>query len=216
MPLEIRPVEESDFEDFVRIQTAAFQGGGGITGLLTPVPLPANYIQKSIDKHIKSWRDEPDVTYLKVIDTDLDGKMIAGAKWRINEKERTEEQIKSMLPVPGPDEEGNPALQDFMRYLSRVRREYMGTKPFYFLHILATHPDHHRRGAGARLIAWGLEKADKVQLPAFLESSPMGRPLYARMGFEPKHEEVWDLTKYGREGTDTNTIMIREPLSQEK
>lgn len=131
MPLEIHPVEESDFADFVRIQIAAFSGGGGITGLLTPDPLPPNYIEKSIDRHLKSWRDEPDVRYLKVIDTDLGGKMIAGAKWRINEKERTEEQIQSMLPVPGPDEEGKPGMQDFMWFLNRVRREYMGTKPFY-------------------------------------------------------------------------------------
>ncbi|CAO2648756.1 Nn.00g097050.m01.CDS01 [Neocucurbitaria sp. VM-36] len=212
MPLEILPVQESDFADFVRIQIAAFSSGGGITGLLTPNPLPPDYVQNSIGKHLKSWRDEPDVQYLKVIDTDLGGKMIAGAKWRINEKERTEEQIQSMLPVPGPDEEGRPGAQDFMRFLNRVRREYMGTKPFYFLHILATDPEHHRRGAGAMLLAWGLRKADSAQLPSFLESSPMGRPLYARMGFEPKHVETWDLTKYGLEGTDTSTVMIREPL----
>lgn len=131
MPLEIHPVEESDFADFVRIQIAAFSHGGGITGLLTPKPLPPDYVEKSIGKHVKSWREEPDVAYLKVIDTDLGGKMVAGAKWRINEKERTEEQIQSMLPVPGPDEEGRPGPQDFMWFLNSVRREYMGTKPFY-------------------------------------------------------------------------------------
>lgn len=131
MPLEIQSLEESDFADFVRIQMAAFQLGGGITKLITPDPLPSDYVQKTINKHLKSWREEPDVTYLKVIDTDLDGKMIAGAKWRINLKERTEEQIQPMLPVPGADEEGRPALQAFMWYLNRVRREYMGTKPYF-------------------------------------------------------------------------------------
>lgn len=66
------------------------------------------------------------------------------------------------------------------------------------------------------LLEWGLKQADADQLPAFLESSPMGRPLYARVGFEPQHEEVWDLTKYGLEGTDTSTVMIRPPLSLAK
>ncbi|KAF1845592.1 uncharacterized protein K460DRAFT_366449 [Cucurbitaria berberidis CBS 394.84] len=211
MPLEIHPVQESDFADFVRIQMAAFAGGGGITSLLTPTPLPFDYVQKSIDKHIKSWRDEPDVHYLKVIDTDLGGKMIAGGKWRVNEKERTEEQIQSMLPIPGIDEEGRPGAQDFMWFLTRARREYMGRKPFYFLHILVTDPEHHRRGAGAMLIAWGLKKADNAQLPSYLESSPMGRPLYARMGFKPRYEEIWDLRKYGLQGMDKSTVMIREP-----
>lgn len=131
MPLELRIIEdESDFAEFTRIQTAAFSTGGMTAYMVDPNPTAAD-LQKSVNKHIKSWREESDVTYLKVIDTDLGGKMIAGAKWRINEKERTQEQIKSMLPVPGADEEGKPAAQDFMRYLARVRQEYMGTKPYY-------------------------------------------------------------------------------------
>jgi hypothetical protein len=56
--------------------------------------------------------------------------MVACGKWRINKHERTEEQIQSQLPVPGLDEKGRPAAQDFMNYLCRVRKEYMGTKPF--------------------------------------------------------------------------------------
>ena len=80
-------------------------------------------------KHLKSFREDADVTYLKVIDTELNGKMIAGAKWRINEKERTEEQSQSMLP--GPEEEDSEGVAAFKQFLARVRREYMGTKPFY-------------------------------------------------------------------------------------
>ena len=107
----------------------------------------------------------------------------------------------------------------------------MGTKPFYcklhraqiqyvwwftniipVLHILITDPAHHRRGAGARLVRWGTEQADAAQLPCFLESSVMGRPLYARCGFTPRHEEVFELSKYGGEGQDMNTVMIRDPV----
>ena len=230
MPLELYPIQESDFPELVRIQMAAFQAGGGITSLLVPDPLPSDYVQKSVEKHIKAIRSEPDVHYMKVIDTDLNGAMVACAKWRINERERTEEQMQRMLPVCGPDEEGKPAVQEFYQYLSRVRKEYMGTKPFYcsffnieirnkktneliVLHLLVTDPKHHRRGAGAMLIAWGLGKADSARLPGFLEASPMGKPLYARMGFKPIHEEVFDLAKYGLQGTTTNTCMIREPLT---
>jgi hypothetical protein len=61
------------------------------------------------------------------------------------------------------------------------------------------------------LIRWGTEQADKAQLPAFLESTLVGRPLYAREGFEIRYEEVFDLTKYGLQGTDSSTVMIREP-----
>jgi hypothetical protein len=130
MVLQVLPCEESDIPDFQRIQVAAFSSGG-MTTLLKPSPLPAEYTEKSINKHLKSFREEQDVHYLKVIDTELGGKMIAGAKWRINEKPRSEEQVRKTLPQPGKDEEGRPAAQDFFNYLARVRWEYMGAKPFY-------------------------------------------------------------------------------------
>ncbi|KAG9196647.1 hypothetical protein G6011_01768 [Alternaria panax] len=213
MPLQVhRITSPTDFEDLVGIQIAAFANGGGITSLLTPTPITDEYLQNSVGRHIKSWTEEQDVVYLKVIDTDLDGKMIAAAKWRINEQERSEEEARRMYPVPDGQDEGRQGLLDFMAFLSRVRREYMGTKPFYFLHILVTHPDHHRRGAGSMLLEWGTKQADRARLPAFLESSPMGRPLYEKMGFQTKEVVTWDLARYGLEGTDFSTVMLREPI----
>ncbi len=38
----------------------------------------------------------------------------------------------------------------------------------------------------------------------------MGKPLYTRMGFKEQSEVVFDLAKYGLQGTDTNTAMLRE------
>lgn len=131
MVLELHPCTEADLPEFVRIQIAAFGTGGGMTAYMVECPPSEAYINKSIDKHIKSFREEKDITYLKVIDTELDGQMIAGAKWRINQKERKEEDIQSMLPVPSADEESKQAMIDFMWYLNRVRREFMGVKPFY-------------------------------------------------------------------------------------
>lgn len=130
MPLQVLPCEEADIPDFQRIQIAAFSASG-MTKLLKPSTISDDYIQTGIDKHLKSLREERDVHYLKVIDTDLGGKMIAGAKWRVNEKSRTEEDVRKTLPVSGKSEEGRPAAQDFMNYLARVRWEYMEAKPFY-------------------------------------------------------------------------------------
>jgi hypothetical protein len=61
------------------------------------------------------------------------------------------------------------------------------------------------------LLKWGLDQADRAQLPAYLEASEAGKPLYARWGFEAIKEVVFDLSKYGGEGSDSNTIMIRQP-----
>lgn len=129
MPLELHPVTEADFPDLTQIQLGAFETG--MASKLNPKPHTPERIEKFIQKNIKAFHNEPDLRFIKVVDTELGGKMIAAAKWRINEKERTEEEIQTMLPVPGEDEEGNPAAQDFMRYLHGVRKKFMGTKPFY-------------------------------------------------------------------------------------
>lgn len=238
MPLEIHPVLPSDIPELVRIQIAAF--ATGIASKLFPNPIYPSYITSSIAKHAKSQASEPDVQYLKVIDTELDGQMVAAAKWRINLEERTQEEVEKMLPRPGNEEEGNEAAKAFMAYLRWARGTFMGAKPFFctlipglegflyatgawvrrlswlmyaiVLHMLVTDPEHHRRGAGALLVKWGTAQADAANLPSFLEASNAGRPLYARLGFVPVHEEVFDLSKYGAEGEDTNTIMIRQPV----
>lgn len=100
-----------------------------MTAAMAPDPLPEGWAEKNIEKNLKSWREEPDVFYLKVVDTDIDGgKMIAGAKWRINEKERSQEAAQRMYP--SADKGASQATVDFMAHLSRVRKQYMGTKPF--------------------------------------------------------------------------------------
>jgi hypothetical protein len=63
------------------------------------------------------------------------------------------------------------------------------------------------------LTKWGIEQADKAHLPTYLEASMLGRPLYERMGFRPEFEYEFDLAKYGGEGVEVTTIMIRPPPS---
>src|SRR6186713_1270174 len=127
MPLEIHLATAADMEDLARIQTSAFKSSP-MVDFLFPNPLTEDALKGIAEKHIKSL-DEPDVTYLKVIDTDLDGKMIAGAKWRINEKEKHREDWEKILPKPSKEDEGNQARVDFYAYLCRVRTKYIGGKP---------------------------------------------------------------------------------------
>lgn len=52
------------------------------------------------------------------------------------------------------------------------------------LRILATHPDYRRRGAGTKLCNWGIDLAEKNQTYISVFASPMGKKLYARLGFK--------------------------------
>lgn len=63
------------------------------------------------------------------------------------------------------------------------------------------------------LLRWGTELADKEDVMMYLEGSIMGKPLYERFGFKSVNEIQFDLTKYGGEGVDSNTTMIREAKS---
>ncbi|OCL10895.1 hypothetical protein AOQ84DRAFT_336738 [Glonium stellatum] len=210
MPLKVVHVEESDMADFVRIQNAAFTTG--MASKLIPKPVTPERFAKSVNNHLNSMRNEPDCHFLKVIDTDIN-KIISCAKWRINLEERSEEVVERSLPKPREPQPDScvGAEKDFVTYLANSRRDFMGVKPFYFLHMLITLPEHHRRGAGAMLLKWGLDQADKAQLPSYLEASDMGRPLYEKLGYRPVKETFFDLSKYGSEGIERNTVMLRDP-----
>jgi GNAT superfamily N-acetyltransferase len=58
-----------------------------------------------------------------------------------------------------------------------------GVKQVY-LSILMTHPDFRRHGAGTMLMKWGIDHAREKRWPVTVCASPMGRLLYAHLGFE--------------------------------
>lgn len=49
--------------------------------------------------------------------------------------------------------------------------------------MLAVDPKWQRNGIGQMLVQWGLEKAQKEGIPAGLEASEAGCPLYLKWGF---------------------------------
>lgn len=57
------------------------------------------------------------------------------------------------------------------------------------LDLLAVHPSFQGRGVSRPLVQWGLDRANvRGELPAILEASPMGRRVYARMGFDHREQ----------------------------
>lgn len=64
---------------------------------------------------------------------------------------------------------------------------------------LITSPAYQRRGIGASLIQYGLEKADKEGVPCYLTASPMGAPLYKKVGFEEVGRVEVELEQFGGE-----------------
>jgi GNAT superfamily N-acetyltransferase len=148
--------------------------------------------------------------FASVIDTSTNT-VIANAHWEFTPANATEKELEELSSKPPPPPDANAdAWNDFFGYMSEQRRKFLGKKRIGFLHVLTTHPDHHRRGAGGMLMECFLSEVDKERVEAYLEASEAGRPLYARYGFKPVFEQTFDLKKYGGKGTDRNTVMIRD------
>jgi GNAT superfamily N-acetyltransferase len=61
---------------------------------------------------------------------------------------------------------------------------HMQGRPYCLLTNLCTHPDFQRRGAAIALVEWGVNKADQLRVPAYLEASDVDYGLYAKLGFK--------------------------------
>ena len=46
-----------------------------------------------------------------------------------------------------------------------------------------THSQHRRRGAGLKMMQWGLQKADAMGLDSFVEATDLGYDMYKAAGF---------------------------------
>lgn len=55
---------------------------------------------------------------------------------------------------------------------------------YVYMAILAMGPEWQRMGVGKRLLEWGLEKADREEVEAWIEASPAGKGLYEKMGWK--------------------------------
>lgn len=168
---------------------------------------------KISDGILEALRNDKHTCYLKASDT-ATGEMVACAKWKVFDRERSPQELEKELEPPEPLPESDvPIWNAFFTDLSDARREMMGTRPYFFLDLLMTHPDHQRRGAGNMLIAWGTARADEMDLHAYLEVSEMGQPLCERHGFKTVKLLQYDLLRFGGEGNFRHMCMLRPKKS---
>lgn len=104
--------------------------------------------------------------------------------------------MAQVTEVAGPDAD---RMQDIVALLE----EHHPREPHEYLWFLGVVPAAQGRGIGTELLAPVLERADRAQVPAYLEaSSPRNRALYERHGFEagpaiavPGGPPVWPMQR---------------------
>lgn len=76
--------------------------------------------------------------------------------------------------------------ETFRNEIEKAKKDFFDsayTQGHMFLSVLVCHPDYQRQGAGTELTAWGITMAREDGLNTTLFASPMGFPLYKKLGF---------------------------------
>ncbi|PVI03860.1 hypothetical protein DM02DRAFT_611975 [Periconia macrospinosa] len=224
MPLVLQPLTAADTLSWTRIRTLAYLHLGPTHDLLhSNQPISESSIRGVAENNARDFQN-PNFWPWKVVDTELapseddpegnGGRTIAIALYELEKKgkggeaEKGKEEEKRFMPP----ELRLDALTALITPLREAEKEIMGnTDRYLMLNVLATHPEHQRRGAAKMLLDVGLKRADEEGLVMYLSSSWMGRPIYEKAGFELVKECDFDRGEWGGEGVERHGCMVRQP-----
>lgn len=82
-----------------------------------------------------------------------------------------------------PDEEAASVQQTFKPPLD-LRAKWTTGRGYGLLTYMSTDPKWRRMGAATRCVQWGIERCRELGIPAYLEASKDGAPVYQGLGFE--------------------------------
>ena len=217
MPIELHPMTEADVDAHLAIMWASF--GPDLMSVFYPKGLSADdlaHMKADTLKAMRKNKPTEQTIYIKAVDTDLpaDKQIVSTAKWQIYPRQRSEEELDRDAAEGGREnmfsEGANvEAMKAFFSELAEKRRERFGGRPYVLLSILVVSPEHQRRGLGARMLQDGLKIADEMGVEAYLESSPKGKGLYAKHGFEEKGYMKFDAREYGFDRDVPHCLMVR-------
>jgi ribosomal protein S18 acetylase RimI-like enzyme len=121
----------------------------------------------------------------------------AGAAFEHETAHCTEDVAGGALWLPpgvAPDEEAavsllerttSEAIRDDLFAIFEQMASYHPGEPHWYLPLIGVDPAAQGRGCGGALLSYALERCDREQAQAYLESSnPRNIPLYERHGFE--------------------------------
>ncbi|KAK3328184.1 acyl-CoA N-acyltransferase [Cercophora scortea] len=187
MQLQLRPATLSDIPDIVTIGLSAFRTNP-MHARIFPRDLPASdafWTSTLTDE----FENNPNTHFLIVEDispstttTSEDQKptFVGFAKWNLV-------PANYVYPTPPKSEiwPADPALAEhFFGILFERHEALMGPRRHWYLELIGTREEYHGLGAGAMMVGWGTARADEEGVEAYLDSTPAGRRLYEKFGFE--------------------------------
>ncbi|KAE8349876.1 acyl-CoA N-acyltransferase [Aspergillus coremiiformis] len=167
---------------------------------------PHNLILFPDTPGVRAWWDEtnrhdllnrPYQKFIKVVDSAKPSCIVAYGKWDLEP-----DQCGERYP-PWHEESNSEICSEFFGGIENQRRNVMQGRRHYYFDMLATNPDHQRRGAASLLVQWGCDLADRNGAAIYIASSQEGLGLYRKFGF---------VLLDGRDDTPEGVNpMVREP-----
>jgi GNAT superfamily N-acetyltransferase len=201
---------KDDFPGMARVEKAAFANSQFLTLMWPPSPTTPENFANTVHNHEKAWATDPNAKYLKAALDDEAGTIIGIAKWYFFlDPENQADPWKIDFP-PGANE---ALYNEFFGALNKAREERFKGKRHILMAVLAIHPDYQRMGVGHELLRWGLDEADREQVPTWIDASAAGFGLYKKFGWEEVGWVKVDAVPWGGKPTTDRGIanMIREP-----
>ncbi len=128
MPLKLLPAEPGDLSHIVQLENGAFAGNP-----LTPILYPGGMSPESQDAYIETllqqWQDNHACRTVKVVDTDLNDRIIAFARWYIfigDDVKFIKTDPTERHNAPGSNE---AAGNGFFGGLLKIRARILGKNP---------------------------------------------------------------------------------------
>ena len=134
MSLQISPMTGADVATYVSIRHDAFKNT--INRIFYTRELSPESKSKISDGILEALRNDKHTRYLKASDT-ATGEVVAYAKWKVFDCERSPQELEKELELPKPLPESDvPTWNAFFTDLSDARREIMGIRPYFRNHYL--------------------------------------------------------------------------------
>ncbi|KAL4786853.1 acyl-CoA N-acyltransferase [Aspergillus varians] len=183
---QVRVASEEDFPELIEKLWESFENPyQPILRLFFPIL--DNDRPRSLQTCIKGQLEEyhqqqPQVTWVKVVDTEANDRIAAATKWYFYDKNPYPEGGSTVVADWYPEGIARELATKAV-HLFDGPREQRSRRPHAFLHIAFTVPEYRRQGLGRLFMEWGLRVADERGWEAWLDASKFGRPLYEQFGF---------------------------------
>lgn len=197
LEISLLPVASSDIPSLVTIHQTAFESDRFSNLML--LGRDPDAFKGLLLKSIETWMADPNAQLIKAVAEN--GDIVGYACWVTEDVPEVKQPTTKPEQGPSTVDEQRKLLPRDLGKLMREdlvarKRDLMGNERHMVLQALVTDPKWQKMGVGARLVQWGISKADIEGLSCWAHASPSGYGVYLRAGFEELGMSEYSLDQY--------------------